>query len=286
VLVVRNRAEHGGGPLAGAAALLADTRAQLGLSEVIGVSALLGQAAAAGALGLDDRLLELLGLLAANPATGIDSLRVRQLTGATKQEADRLLEVLGPYGLEVAAERPRRPDELLDDLRLRSGVPRLLATMRRRFLGQSGLIKAVRLLTDLIRIVTDPTFGPPGVRASFAAEAEHLLGRPVLHELREWQAADELRTAPRTGGLGPLSRRDAARVLLGPTPAARLGLATGASATAVRARLAAEQHRWAVIAGRGQALEPAEAEAVDAVRRTLAGLFQDVTEGGDHAGAG
>jgi hypothetical protein len=289
VLAVRNlKAEQEGGPLAGAAAVLADTRAKLGTVEVVAVRALLAQAAAIGSLGLDGRTLELLEKLTAAGPAETDAIRIRALTGATKAEVEHLMQVLGPYGIGVAVERltaGRDRAGLFRDLSVRSGVPRLVETMHARFLGHAELIKAVRLLTDLIEVVSDPAFGPPGVRASLAAEAEHLLGRPVLHELREWQAADGLRGAPQPGGLGPVSRRDAVRRLSGPTPAARLGLAGNAPAAQLHGRVAAEQRRWAAVAARRQALGHAEAEAVSAVQRTLAGLLHDLTEEDAHAGS-
>ncbi|WP_432830691.1 GTPase [Dactylosporangium sp. CA-092794] len=285
LIAVRSKADQHGGPLAGAAAMIADTRAKLDGIEVVAVSALLGQAAAAGSLGLDDRSLELIEKLAAAPEPAEpDAIRIRRMTGATRDEADRLIDVLGAYGVGVAAERVaagRDRAGTLKDLRVRSGVPRLVETMRARWLGHADLIKAVRLLTDLVEVVTDPAFGsPPGVRASLAAEAERLLGRPVLHELHEWQAADGLRAAGRPGGLGPVSRRDAVRLLTGPTPAARLGLAADAANADLYDRIAAEQRRWAAIAARRQALGDAEADAVDAVRRTLAGLLHDLSLAG------
>lgn len=281
LLAVLNKADRYGGPFSGATAMVAAARTQLGPEppEVVAVSARLAEAALP--TGLDDRSLDLLEKLAAarpNAPSGLNSVLVRALSGATVAEAERLIRALGPDGVGVAVERLVAGCDragLRRDLRARSGVPRLVEVMRTRFLGRATLLKAVRLLADLQDLLVDPAFGAPGVRGALAARAEGLLGRPVLDDLRAWQAVDGL-GAPH--GLGPVSRRDAVRLLSAATPAGRLGLPDRSPVAERRRRLAAEQRRWATVAARGQALDRTEAELVGAVRRTLATLLHDLDD--------
>lgn len=164
--------------------------------------------------------------------------------GIYNREVQRLVELIGEYGLRHGREPARQGARALSDwLMEASGIEQLRRALAVRYVGRYSYVKTRRALEQLERLAWS-NGAPPPLR-NLVAEARL---RPELHPLNELDALERLAAVePNHPLVGMLDRQ-----LAGRNDAEKLAMPPSSTALQLRDRAL----KWSVEARRAAVVEP------------------------------
>ena len=254
-----------------ARALAQDPTVRSLVANVVPVAGLLAQSA----VTLTEATYRSLALLGSQPGTDLAAALLSvdrftadsRLTVVPARERERLLAVLGLYGLRRAIDAIRsgrvdRAEQLSRELTRASGLDALHNVIFRQFSGRAPVVKAAQALD-----VLETSLDNGGVRAdpTLLRDLERI--RVNAHAIVELRALNEVLCSPRLV-MGPTARADVARVLgsEGLDARTRVALPPTASDDDVTDRLRDETRRWQRLAASTVSLPDEQRMARVAVR--------------------